>query len=114
MSQLPYSCVDRSGHLIFESQTFGIGLGLSVIFPSYFQTASLVQTPVLPPPPESSVKSGTPVHIGILICSGYSGSNGDTVHSSDVKYIGRNLAPKQWVSALLSISVANSLQITLS
>ena len=27
----------------------GIGLGLSVIFPSYFETTSLVQTPVLSP-----------------------------------------------------------------
>ena len=49
MPQLPDSYVDWSGHRIFESQTFGIGLSLSVIFPSYFQTTSLVQNPVLTP-----------------------------------------------------------------
>ena len=42
--------VDLSVHRIFEYQTFDIGLGLSVIFISYLQTTSLVQTPVLPPP----------------------------------------------------------------
>ena len=38
------------GRRIFVSQTFGIGLGLSVIFPSYLQITSIVQTPVLSPP----------------------------------------------------------------
>ena len=50
MPQLPDSYVDRSGHRIFESQPFGIGLGLSVIFPSYFQTTSLAKTLALIPP----------------------------------------------------------------
>ena len=50
MPQLPDSYVDRSVHRIFESQTFGIGLGLSVIFQSYFKTTILVQNLVLPPP----------------------------------------------------------------
>ena len=50
MTQFPDSYVDRLVHRIFEPQTFGIGLGLSVIFTSYFQTTSLVQTPLLPPP----------------------------------------------------------------
>ena len=50
MTQLTASYVDRSGHRIFVSQTFGISLGLPVIFLSYFQTTSIVQTPVLPPP----------------------------------------------------------------
>ena len=82
MTQLPASYVDGSGHQIFESQNFGIGLSLSVIFSSYLQTTSLVQTPVLPPPPESSVKAVTPVHIGTLIYSSYYGRNGDTLKSS--------------------------------
>ena len=50
MDQLLDSYVDRPGNRIFEYQSFGIGLGLSVVFPSYFQTASIVQTPVLTPP----------------------------------------------------------------
>ena len=94
MTQLPASYVDWSVHPTFEPQTFGIGLGLSVIFPSYLQTTSLVQTPVLPPPPESSVKAVTPVHIGTFICSTHFGRNGDTVHSSEVNDIVRKLAPK--------------------
>ena len=49
MPQFPASYVDRPGHRIFESQNLGIGLGLSVVFPSYLQTKILVQTPVLPP-----------------------------------------------------------------
>ena len=63
--------------------------------------------------PESSVKAVAPVHIGTFICSAYSGINGDTVQSSEVNDIGWNLDPKQWVSAWLSISVADALQITL-
>ena len=63
---------------------------------------------------ESSVKEVTHVHLGIFICFAYSGSNGDTVHSSEVNEIGQKLAPKQWVSSWLSISLANALQITLS
>ena len=50
MTKLPASYVDWSGHHIFESHTFGIGLDLSVIFPSYFQITTLVQTQVLSPP----------------------------------------------------------------
>ena len=64
--------------------------------------------------PESSVKAVTPVHIGTFICYEYSGRNGNTVQSSEVSDIGRNLAPKQWVSAWLPILVANALQVTLS
>ena len=63
--------------------------------------------------PESSINTVTPVNIGTLICSLYSGRNGDTVHSSKVNDIGQKLSPKQWVSARLSISVAGALQITL-
>ena len=63
---------------------------------------------------ESSVKEVTPVHIGTFICSAYYGRDGDKVHSSKVNDNGRKLAPKQWVSAWLSISVANDLQISLS
>ena len=63
---------------------------------------------------ESSFKAVTPVHIGTFVCFAYSGWNGDTVHSSKVNDIGQELAPKQWVSAWFSISVANALQITLS
>ena len=50
MPQSPDLNVDRLGHCIFESQALGIGLGLSVIFPSYFQTTILLQTPVLSNP----------------------------------------------------------------
>ena len=64
--------------------------------------------------PESSVKVLTPVQIGIFTCSIYYGSNGDTLHSSKVNDIGQKFSPKQWLSELLSISVADSLQITLS
>ena len=49
-ASIPDSYVDRSVHRIFKSQTFGIGLGLSVIFPSYLQTTSLLQTLVLTSP----------------------------------------------------------------
>ena len=63
---------------------------------------------------ESNVKAVTPVYIGTLIYSAYYGSTGDILHSSEVNDIVLKLDPKQWVSALLSISVANSLQITLS
>ena len=42
MSQLSTSCVGQSGHRIFLSQNFGIGLGLSVIFPLCFQTKNLL------------------------------------------------------------------------
>ena len=63
---------------------------------------------------ESSVNTLTPIHIGIFSSSVYYGKNEDTVHSSKCNYIGWKFAPKQWVSACLSISVADSLQITLS
>ena len=36
------------------------------------------------------------------------------MHSSNLNDIGQKLSPKQWLSALLSISVAGALQITLS
>ena len=64
--------------------------------------------------PEPSVKSVTTVHIGKLICSAYSRRNGDTMHFSEVNNIGKNLAPKKWLSVWFFISVANFLQITLS
>ena len=89
---------------------FGCISNFSMLFPNHkpFPNSSITTSP------ESSVKSVTPVHIGRFIYSAYSGRNGDTVHSSEVNDIGQKLAPKQWVSAWLSISVPNALLITLS
>ena len=64
--------------------------------------------------PELSVKEVTPVHIRTLICSACSGRNGYTFQSSKVNDISLKLAPKQWIPAWFSISVADVLQITLS
>ena len=99
MPQFPYSYLDRSGHHIFESQTFVIGLSLLVICPSCVQTTSLVQTPILPPSLNQMSNQLKNVHIGIFICYAHSWRNGDTVHSSEVNDIGQKLATKQWVSA---------------
>ena len=63
---------------------------------------------------ESSVNGLTTVQIVVLTCSLYSGSNGDTFPSSEVNDICQKFAPKQWIPALLSISVVDALQITLS
>ena len=64
--------------------------------------------------PESCVKAVTPVHKAKFICSAYYERNGDTVQSSEVNDVGLKLAPKQWVSARLFISVTDALKITLS
>ena len=89
---------------------FGFISDFSILFPNHKPCPnSSINTS-----PESGVKAVTPVHIGTFICSAYSGRNGDTVHSSKVNYNGQKLDPEQWVSAWLSISVADALQITLS
>ena len=64
-------------------------------------------------PQESSVKTLATVYIGTFTCSVYSVNKGDTVPSSEVNKIGHNFDPKQWVSALLSISVTDASQIIL-
>ena len=45
---------------------------------------------------ESSVNSMILVQIGIFTCYVYYGSNGGTVHSSEVNGIGKKFSPKQW------------------
>ena len=55
--------------------------------------------------PISKVYAVSEENIRIIICSGYSSKNGDTVHCRFVKMIGRKLLPKQWVSPWLIISV---------
>ena len=82
MPQSPASYVDWLGHHIFEYQTFVFFLGLSVIF-------HLISKPqALSKPSISSVNAVTLAHIGALVCFAYSGSNGDTVHSSEVNDMG--------------------------
>ena len=102
----------RSSHLWIPNfwHWFGFISDFSIIFPKHksFPNSSVTTSP------ESIFKEVTPVHIGTFICSTYHGRNGYTVRSSEVNNIGWKLAPKQRVSAWLSISVADSLQITLS
>ena len=90
--------------------SFGFISDFPILFPNHktFPNSIIITSS------ESRVKAVTPVHIGTFIYSAYSGRNGDTVNSSKVKDIGRDLAPKQYVSAWLSISVADALQIILS
>ena len=64
--------------------------------------------------PESSFNAVKMVKIDIFTYYEYYGSNGDTIHSCKVNDTKQKISPKQWVSELLSISVAGSLQINLS
>ena len=93
------SYVNWSGHHIFESHTFVIGLGLSVIFFILFPNYMPCPNSSIATSSESSVNKITPVHIGTFICSAYYSRNGYTVNSFKVNDIGRMLDPKQWVSS---------------
>ena len=89
---------------------FGFISDFSILFPNHKPCPKSSITTY----PESSVKAVTPVNLGTFICSTYYGRHWYKLHSSKVNDIGQTLAPKQWVSACLSISVANDLQIILS
>ena len=103
----------QSVHSIFLSQTvlplFGFISDFSVLFPNNkpLPNSSITTSP------ESSDNAVTPVKVVIFSYAVYSGSNGDRVQYPKVNGIGQKFAPKQWVSARLSVSVEDYLQITL-